>query len=101
MTAHFRLSAGAITITQESIGAMTDDEARMFLSELRWGSEDQQVCPECGVIDRHYNIRTRGQWRRKHCFHTFSVTLGMLMPIFDRTTYAFLTAPLSTTWREA
>ncbi len=76
MTAHFWLSAGAITITQDSIGAMTDDQARMFLAELRWGSADQQVCPDCGVIDRHYNIRTRGQWRCKHCFHTFSVTSG-------------------------
>lgn len=33
MTAHFWLSTDAITITQESIGAMTDDQARMFLAE--------------------------------------------------------------------
>jgi hypothetical protein len=59
MTAHFWLSTEAITITQESIGAMTDDQARLFLAELRWGSVDQQVCPECGVADRHYNRRSR------------------------------------------
>ena len=82
MTAHFWLSTDAITITQESIGAMTDDQARLFLAELRWGSADQQVCPECGAIDRHYNIRTRKQWRCKHCFHTFSVTGGT--PFADR-----------------
>lgn len=82
MTAHFWLSTDAITITQESIGAMTDDQARMFLAELRWGSTEQQVCPECGVVDRHYHIRTRRQWRCKHCFHTFSVTSGT--PFADR-----------------
>lgn len=82
MTAHFWLSTDAITITQESIGAMTDDQARLFLAELRWGSADQQVCPECGAVDRHYNIRTRRQWRCKHCFHTFSVTSGT--PFADR-----------------
>lgn len=82
MTAHFWLSTDAITITQESIGAMTDDQARMFLAELRWGSADQQVCPECGAVDRHYHIRTRRQWRCKHCFHTFSVTSST--PFADR-----------------
>lgn len=82
MTAHFWLSTDAITITQESIGAMTDEEARMFLAELRWGSAEEQVCPDCGVVDRHYNIRTRQQWRCKHCFHTFSVTSGT--PFADR-----------------
>lgn len=82
MTAHFWLSTKAITLTQDSIGAMTDDQARMFLAELRWGSADQQVCPECGAVDRHYHIRTRRQWRCKHCFHTFSVTSGT--PFADR-----------------
>lgn len=82
MTAHFWLSTDAITITQESIGIMTEEQARMFLAELRWGSADQQVCPECGVVDRHYHIRTRKQWRCKHCFHTFSVTSGT--PFADR-----------------
>lgn len=82
MSAHFWLSTKAITLTQDSIGAMTDDQARMFLAELRWGSADQQVCPECGAVDRHYHIRTRRQWRCKHCFHTFSVTSGT--PFADR-----------------
>lgn len=76
MKLHFWLSAGAITLTQESIGVMTEGEARLFLAELRWGSREQQVCPECGAVDRHYDIRTRKQWRCKHCFGTFSVTSG-------------------------
>lgn len=76
MTASFWLSKDAITLTQESIGAMSEEEARLFLAELRWGSREQQVCPDCGAVDRHHNIRTRKQWRCKHCFRTFSVTSG-------------------------
>lgn len=53
---------------------MTDDEARLFLAEQRWGSRDQQICPECGAVDAHYDIRTRNQWRCKECTRTFSVT---------------------------
>lgn len=76
VSAHFWLSTASVTVTQESVGAMTDEEARLFLAELRWGSREQQVCPECGEADSHYNIRTRRQWRCKVCFHTFSVTSG-------------------------
>ena len=55
---------------------MTEDVSRAMLAELRWGSTGQQVCPDCGVLDAHYNIRTRRQWRCRHCFRTFSVTSG-------------------------
>lgn len=71
---HFWLSAGAITLTEATIGAMSDEEARLFLAERRWGSRDHQVCPDCGAIDAHYDIRTRNQWRCKECTRTFSVT---------------------------
>lgn len=74
--AHFWLSSGAITLTLDAIGAMTDGEARLFLAELRWGSREQQVCPDCGAADKHYSIRTRNQWRCKKCSRTFSVTSG-------------------------
>lgn len=74
MKSHFWHSAGAITVTLEQIGAMTDVEARYLLAELRWGSSEQQVCPECGTIDRHYDVRVRNQWRCKSCGRTFSVT---------------------------
>lgn len=76
MSAPFWLSAASVTVTQEAIGAMTEEEARLFLAELRWGSRERQVCPDCGAADRHYSIRTRRQWRCKVCFHTFSVTSG-------------------------
>ena len=82
MTASFWLSKDAISLTLESVSTMTDVEARYFLAEMRWGSREKQVCPDCGAIDKHYDIRTRRQWRCKHCFHTFSVTSGT--PFADR-----------------
>lgn len=76
MSAKFWLSRESIPLTLEAIAAMTDEQARLYLAELRWGSSEQQVCPDCGVMDRHHVIRTRKQWRCKHCFRTFSVTTG-------------------------
>jgi transposase-like protein len=75
-TTHFWLKSESVPLTLEQIGALTDEQARLLLAELRWGFRDQQICPDCGVVDRHYNIRTRKQWRCKHCFCTFSVTTG-------------------------
>jgi transposase-like protein len=72
---HFWLKPEAVPLTLESISTLDDAAARCFLAELRWG-KNQQVCPDCGVVDRHYDIRTRKQWRCKHCFRTFSVTTG-------------------------
>lgn len=94
MTAHFWLSAESVALTLEQIASMTDEQARLFLAELRWGCREQQACPECGVIDRHYNIRTRKQWRCKHCFRIFSVTTGT--PFADhkiREAVMLMTAP--------
>jgi transposase-like protein len=76
-TTHFWLKSESVPLTLEQIGALTDEQARLLLAELRWGARDQQICPDCGVVDRHYNIRTRKQWRCKHCFCTFSVTTGV------------------------
>ena len=74
MSAHFWLSKEAIPLTLDELSSMSDDQARRFLAEMRWGSADKQICPDCGVVDSHYDIRTRKQWRCKHCSHTFSVT---------------------------
>lgn len=76
MSSHFLLKPEAIPITLEDISSLSDDDARLFLAKMRWGSADTQVCADCAVVDSHYNIRTRKQWRCKHCFHTFSVTSG-------------------------
>lgn len=74
--AHFWLTAGAITLTEAAIGAMTEEEARQYLAERRWGHRDKQVCPDCGAVEAHYEVRNRNQWRCKQCTRTFSVTSG-------------------------
>lgn len=80
-TTHFWLKREAVPLTLESISRLDDAAARYFLADMRWG-KGQQVCPDCGVVDAHYDIRTRKQWRCKHCFRTFSVTTGT--PFADR-----------------
>ena len=45
-----------------------------MLCELRWGSREIVVCPECGKQHKAYYIATRRQWQCKHCRHRFSVT---------------------------
>jgi transposase-like protein len=74
--AHFWLTSGAITLTELQIGAMTEDEACLYLAEQRWGSKDKQICPDCGAVDSHYHYPARKQWRCKKCSRTFSVTSG-------------------------
>ena len=75
-TTHFWLKREAIPLTLEDVSALDDEQSRLFLAELRLGSRERQVCPEGGVLDQHHAIRTRQQWRCKHCFRTFSVTTG-------------------------
>lgn len=74
---HFLLSAQARTLSLRRIFAMSDEEAFDLFKKSRWGNGDP-VCPCCGVIDRHYFIATRRQWRCKACHHTFSVTSGTI-----------------------
>jgi transposase-like protein len=58
------------------IAEFSEHEAFMFLAEQRWKSRDQQICPACSVIDKHYFRKNRNQWRCKHCDRCFSVTSG-------------------------
>lgn len=51
MSAHFWLSKEAIPLTLDELSSMSDDQARQFLAEMRWGCADKQVCPDCGVVD--------------------------------------------------
>jgi transposase-like protein len=76
MAAHFLLKPKAIPLTLEFIASLNEEQSRLLLAKIRWGSVDKQVCPDCAVVDRHHNIHTRKQWRCKHCYHTFSVTSG-------------------------
>jgi len=76
VAANFWFKSESIPITLEEIAAMSDESARQYLAQLRWGATGEQICPACAVIDKHHNIRTRQQWRCKHCYSTFSVTTG-------------------------
>jgi len=61
-----------------AIAKMNENEAESFLAAIRFGGETQQECPQCGLVDSHYRIPTRRQWRCRDvgCGHTFSVTSG-------------------------
>jgi len=63
-------------LTLNSVASLSDTEARYMLATLRWSYKDMQYCPKCGALDKHYDIKSRHQWRCKHCNHTFSVTSG-------------------------
>jgi len=58
--------------------AMSDDQAFEALREVRWGRDGEPVCPACGVVERHWFLPSRRQWRCRDCGHTFSVTCGTL-----------------------
>lgn len=60
------------------ISKMDEGQAEAFMAELRFGDPDRQVCPRCGLIDHHYRVPKRRQWRCRNagCAHTFSVTSG-------------------------
>lgn len=77
MAQHFLLSAKARSMSLVQIFTMTDEAAYELFKESRWGDGDP-VCPSCGLIDKHYFIKTRKQWRCKDCNHTFSITSGTL-----------------------
>ena len=66
-------------MTLEAVSRLNDEEARYFLADMRWGSPETIVCPHCGVIDKHYDIRTQKRWRCKHCSASFSLTSGTVL----------------------
>lgn len=76
MAAYFWLKKEALTTSMSDLDGLSEAQAHAFLAGMRWQSEDHQVCPDCGVRDKHYFRCTRLQWSCKHCFKTFSVTSG-------------------------
>ena len=75
---HFLLSSQAKTLSFKQIMLMTEDDVFALLCELRWGSSEEVVCPNCGCCHQAYFISSRKQWRCKHCKHTFSITSGTI-----------------------
>nr|WP_241482489.1 IS1595 family transposase [Muribacter muris] len=78
MAQHFLLSSSARKLSPLKIARLSDADAFSLLHELRWRSENEQVCPKCGVQHQAYFISTRKQWRCKHCKRTFSITSGTI-----------------------
>lgn len=78
MPQHFLLSAKSRQLSPIKIARLSDSEAHTLLCRLRWGSEECVICPKCRVKHHAYRIKTRNQWRCKHCKHTFSATSGTI-----------------------
>lgn len=78
MTQNFLLSSKARTLSPLKIACLSDSELHSLLCQIRWKSEENVVCPKCGVQHIAYRITSRNQWRCKHCNHTFSVTSGTI-----------------------
>ncbi len=78
MAQNFLLSSSARKLSPLKIARLSNADAFSLLHELRWRSENEQVCPKCGVQHQAYFISTRKQWRCKHCRHTFSITSGTI-----------------------
>jgi transposase-like protein len=78
MPQHFLLTAEARSLSVREVFALSDEQAFDLFGELRWGKGEEVVCPECGVVERHWFLPGRRQWRCKACTHTFSVTSGTI-----------------------
>lgn len=76
MAQHFMKSAAMRDLTVMGIAMMSEEQCHSYFCKIRWKSENVQICPHCGSINRHYFRRQRWQWRCKDCNGYFSVTSG-------------------------
>lgn len=76
MSQHWLLSSEVRDLCLYEIAELTEEQALEFFCRQRWRSISHQICPECGVVDKHYFRQQRKQWRCKHCDRYFSVTTG-------------------------
>ena len=79
---HFLLSKEVRDFTLWDIAQMSEEECFWKFVELRWGSIEKVVCPDCGCIDRPYARLNRGQLRCRSCQHHFSPMVNS--PFSDR-----------------
>ena len=75
---HFLLSAEARTLSMREVFALSDEQALELFRAVRWGQDGEPVCPACGVVEPHWFLASRRQWRCRACGHTFSVTSGTI-----------------------
>ena len=74
MAQHFLASKAFRNLTAYEVARMSEEEAQQFFQQARWGSLEQQACPDCGVFQKHKYRRHRKQWQCKACDREFSVT---------------------------
>ncbi len=92
MSQHFLLSAKARTLSVRRVFEMNEEQAFKVFKKVRWGDGKEVTCPMCGVINEHYFIATRRQWRCKDCKHTFSVTSGTIFAFHKLSLKMYLAA---------
>lgn len=74
MAQHFLQSKAYRDFPAKDFEKISEVEAWQWFVRSRWGSLTHMPCPTCGVVDQHYQVRQRHQWRCKHCSRVFSVT---------------------------
>lgn len=74
MAQHWLLSSKVKDLSPFDISSMSEEAAHDYFCKIRWGDDERQVCPACGVFDKHYFYKKRRQWRCKECERCFSVT---------------------------
>ena len=93
MAQHFLLTSKARSLSLIKIAQLSDDETLSMLCQLRWGSDNEQVCPKCGVKHQAYFISTRKQWQCKHCNILSALHQARFLPIISypfKPTYSLL-----------
>lgn len=82
MAQHFLLSPVAASLPDDSLQHLLSHNeplAYALFMLYRWGSLIEQICPRCGVIDRHLPRVKHEQWRCTGCRHDFSLKSGSLL----------------------
>lgn len=78
MTQHHLHSKESRNLAKTLNDVNAEAAAEQWLANARWGDDDKQGCPACGLFRKHYRRKARQQWRcaNPSCSHEFSVTSG-------------------------
>jgi transposase-like protein len=52
-----------------------EDVALDFAAQVRW-PKGEQDCPKCGVVAKHYFLKTQRRWKCRDCRRQFSFKVG-------------------------
>jgi len=54
-----------------------EDVALDFAAPVRW-PKGEQDCPRCGVVAKHYFLKTQRRWKCRGCRQQFSFKVGTI-----------------------